>query len=113
MVVKKRYVPKRGDIVWIDLDPSRGHEQKGKRPAIVLSPENYNRAAGLSLMCPITSHQKGYPFEIVLKVGTVSGVILTDQLRSLDWKERHAEKAGQASAATISEVLKKLQLLLA
>ncbi len=107
-----KYIPKRGDVIWIDFDPTKGHEQKGKRPALVLSPESYNRTAGLILVCPITSRAKGYPFEVSIKITKVTGVVLSDQVRSLDWKERHAEKVGQASTMTVHEIQKKLQLLL-
>src|SRR5438552_10794224 len=89
---KPSYVPARGDAVWISLDPQAGHEQAGRRPALVLSPSSYNRKAGLALMCPITSHAKGYPFEVAVPADlAVTGVILADQIKSLDWRIRHAE----------------------
>ena len=79
------YVPRRGDLVWLSFDPQAGHEQAGRRPAFVLSPEAYNRKTGLFLACPVTSKEKGYPFEVSLPSGLqVSGVILADQLKSLD-----------------------------
>ena len=84
----KEYIPDRGDIVWINFNPTRGSEQKGKRPAIVISPKSYNSVSGLVLLCPITSQTKGYPFEVNVKTKDISGVILTDQIRNIDWKER-------------------------
>ena len=88
------YVPERGDIVWITFNPQAGHEQAGRRPAVVLSPKAYNGKVGLALLCPITSQIKGYPFEVALPEGLpVGGVILSDQVKNLDWKARNAEKA--------------------
>src|SRR5436190_22112077 len=96
------YVPRRGDLVWLSFDPQAGHEQAGRRPAFVLSPDTYNRKTGLFLACPITSKVKGYPFEVALPSGlVVSGVILADQIKSLDWKARKAEFA----AATGDDVI--------
>jgi mRNA interferase MazF len=86
-------VPDRGDAIWITLDPQAGHEQAGRRPALVLSPASYNEKVGLALLCPITSQVKGYPFEVPIPAGlTVSGVILADQVKSLDWRVRRAER---------------------
>lgn len=100
------YVPRRGDLVWLTFDPQAGHEQAGRRPAFVLSPEPYNRKTGLFLACPVTSKVKGYPFEVPLAAGLpVSGVILADQIKSLDWKVRKAEYAGETSDPVIEEVL--------
>ena len=100
------YVPRRGDLVWLTFDPQAGHEQAGRRPAFVLSPETYNRKTGLFLACPITSKVKGYPFEVPLPAGLlVSGVILTDQIKSLDWKARKAEFAAATSNVVIQDVL--------
>jgi mRNA interferase MazF len=106
-------VPERGDAVWISLDPQAGHEQAGRRPALVLSPSSYNRKAELALVCPITNQAKGYPFEVAVPEGlAVSGVILADQVKSLDWRERHAEFMGRMPEQTIIEVLEKLKTLL-
>jgi mRNA interferase MazF len=100
------YVPRRGDLVWLSFDPQAGHEQAGRRPAFVLSPETYNRKAGLFLACPVTSKVKGYPFEVVLPDGSdVSGVILADQVKSLDWKARRAEFAGTTTKDVVEDVL--------
>ena len=101
-----RYVPKRGDLIWLSSDPEAGHEQAGRRPAFVLSPEAYNRKTGLLLACPVTSRIKGYPFEVRLPAGLdVSGVVLTDQIKSLDWKARKAEFAGRTTEAIVQDVV--------
>jgi mRNA interferase MazF len=111
--VKKTYAPARGDLVWLDMHPQAGHEQAGRRPAIVLSPEAYNRKVGLALCCPITSHAKDYPFEVALPTGLpVSGVILSDQIKNLDWKSRKAKHIGRVDEQTILEVLQKIRVLL-
>ncbi len=100
------YVPKRGEVVWLTSDPQAGHEQAGRRPAFVLSPEAYNRKTGLFLACPVTSKIKGYPFEVALPTGLpVSGAILVDQIKSLDWKARRAEFAAATPAAISEEVV--------
>ena len=89
---KPAYVPKRGDAVWLDFDPQVGREQAGRRPAVVLSPASYNAKAGLAMVCPVTSRVKGYPFEEPLPPGLpIQGVVLCDQVRSLDWQSRRAE----------------------
>lgn len=107
------YVPNRGDIVWLDFDPQAGREQAGRRPAFVLSPERYNRTVGLAVLCPVTSRVKGYPFEVALPGGLgVSGVVLADQVRSLDWRRRRAEFAAEAPAETTEEVRQKVLALL-
>lgn len=100
------YVPRRGDLVWLTFDPQAGHEQAGRRPAFVLSPETYNRKTGLFLACPITSKIKGYPFEVPLPAGLpVAGVILADQIKSLDWKARKAELAAPTPKPVAEDVL--------
>lgn len=97
------FVPERGDIVWLSVDPQAGHEQAGRRPAAVVSPASYNRLLGLALFCPITSRQKGYLWEIALPEGLpVSGFILSDQVRSLDWRARRAEWIARLDPATTS-----------
>jgi mRNA interferase MazF len=107
------YIPQCGDVIWITLDPQAGHEQAGRRPAIVLSPGAYNGKAGLVLLCPITSQVKGYPFEVRIPAGLpVRGVILADQVKSLDWKARQAEWMCMLPPDVTTEVLAKLSLLL-
>lgn len=109
----RRYIPDRGDVVWLQFTPQAGHEQAGHRPALVLSPASYNRRSGLMLCCPITSRVKGYPFEVALGGGQVlAGVVLADQVKSLDWKARKASKKGRASSQVMAETLSKLQTLL-
>jgi len=111
--VIRAYVPGGGDLVWLSFDPQAGHEQSGRRPALVLSPASYNQRSGLALVCPITSRVKGYPFEVSLPQGSkLSGVILADQLRSLDWRARRAERAGRVPREVMSEVLARLAALL-
>ncbi len=106
-------MPDAGDLVWLSFDPQRGREQSGRRPALVLSPLTYNAKSSLALVCPVTSHVKGYPFEVPLPPGLpVTGVVLADQLKSLDWKERRAELAGRVPAEILSEVLARLMPLL-
>jgi mRNA interferase MazF len=106
-------VPDSGDIVWMALDPALGHEQKGRRPVLVLSPASYNGKVGLAICCPVTGQIKGYPFEVVLPAGLpVRGVILADQLRSLDWRSRQAEIACTLPRATVSEVMDRIAVLL-
>jgi mRNA interferase MazF len=106
------YVPERGDAIWITLNPQAGHEQAGRRPAVVLSPAAYNGRVGLAILCPITSQIKGYPFEVVLPPGlAVTGAVLSDQVKSLDWRARTAALICALPAATIAEVLQKLNTL--
>ena len=107
------YVPRRGDLVWISLDPRLGQEQSGRRPAVVLSPESYNAKVGLALFCPVTSQIKGYPWEVVLPGGlAISGAVLSDQVKSLDWRSRRAEFAGALPDSAIREILGKLEALI-
>ncbi len=106
------YAPDRGDLVWLEFNPQAGHEQAGRRPALVISPGVYNRRVGLALFCPVTSQVKGYPFEVALPPGLpVSGVVLSDQVKSLDWRARRARRIAKASAAVTDEVLGKLSTL--
>jgi mRNA interferase MazF len=113
MVSRKGSAPDQGDVVWLNHDPQAGHEQAGHRPALVLSPKAYNAATGLMLCCPVTSQVKGYPFEVQLVgVKGLKGVVLSDQLRSLDWEARGAERAGRAADDVVSDVLAKLKVLL-
>ena len=109
----KEFIPDRGDLIWLTFNPQTGHEQAGRRPAIVLSPKGYNDKTSLSLVCPITSQVKGYPFEISIPQGVpIQGVILSDQIRSLDWRSRQAEWASSLPEETILKVLDRLKILL-
>ena len=106
------YAPKRGEVVWLEFNPQTGHEQAGRRPALVVSPEAYNRKVGLALMCPITNRVKGYPYEVLLPSGLeVSGAILSDQVKSLDWRARRARTICDAPVEVTEEVLAKLRTL--
>ena len=107
------YIPNRGDIVWITFNPQAGHEQAGRRPALVLSPAAYNGKVGLAILCPITSQIKDYPFEVLIPEGLkLGGAILSDQIKSLDWKVRQAEFVCKLPSLTLSEVLQKLGTLI-
>lgn len=107
--MKAAFAPDAGDFVWLTFDPQTGHEQAGRRPALVLSPKIYNVRSGLALVCPITSQIKGYPFEVIAPAGTgATGVILADQLKSVDWKARHAEFFGRCSHQALEELRAKL-----
>jgi mRNA interferase MazF len=113
VVKRSGYVPDRGDLVWLSLTPQAGHEQAGRRPALVLSPAAYNGKVGLVLLCPVTSQVKGYPFEVPLPAGgVVGGVVLSDQLKSLDWRARRIEFAGSTPPEVVGDVLGKLATLL-
>jgi mRNA interferase MazF len=99
--------------VWISLNPQAGHEQAGRRPAVVISPQNYNGKVGLAILCPITNQIKGYPFEVLIPDGLpVEGAILSDQIKSLDWRARNAELICTLPTEVISEVLQNLSTLL-
>lgn len=111
MVAKRGYIPERGDIVWLDFNPVRGHEQDGRRPALIVSPEKYNARSGLALVCPVTSQVKGYPFEVEFKIKPVQGVILADQIRSIDWRQRCIEKVGAVSETVLTEVQRYVKKL--
>lgn len=107
------YVPDRGDAIWLNFDPQAGHEHAGHRPALVLSPASYNEAAGLALLCPITNTVRGYPFEVSLEAASeVSGVVLADQVKSLDWKTRKAKHIETVPASITAEAIAKVQSLL-
>ncbi len=109
----KRRFPERGDAVWIDLNPQAGHEQRGRRPALVLSPWAYNAKVGLALLCPITAQLKGYPFEVRIPEGLrIGGVVLSDHVKSLDWKARNAQFICALPNEVLGEVLAKLNALL-
>ncbi|HZU38847.1 MAG TPA: endoribonuclease MazF [Gemmataceae bacterium] len=110
---KAAYVPERGDAIWITLDPQAGHEQAGRRPALVLSPSAYNGRVGLALLCPITNQAKGYPFEVPIPAGSpVTGVVGADQVKSLDWRARKARSIGAVPEEVVTQVVQRLQALL-
>jgi len=107
------FVPDGGELIWLTFDPQAGHEQAGRRPALVLSPKSYNQKSGLALVCPVTSRIKGYPFEVPVPAGCpVGGVILADQVKSVDWKARHTERISRVPPSTLNEVLARLAPLL-
>ena len=105
------YVPNAGDLVWLHFDPQAGHEQAGHRPALVLTPARYNGLRGMMICCPITSRIKKYPFEVVVSHDPPSAV-LADQVKSLDWRERKAERKGKVDAHVLAEVQAKIRALL-
>ena len=116
MVAKsqKNYIPDQGDLVWLEFNPQAGHEQAGLRPALVVSPASYNGAVGLALICPITSKIKGYPFEVLLpKKLKINGAILSDQIKSLDWRVRKAKFISKAPAEIVNEVIEKIHAIIA
>jgi len=107
------YVPARGDLVWLRFNPQAGHEQAGHRPALVISPGSYNRRVGLAVCCPVTSRVKGYPFEVLLPQGLgVDGAVLSDQVKSLDWRARKARRIGSVPADVLQETVGKIVALL-
>ncbi len=105
------YIPDSGDVVWLEFDPQAGHEQAGRRPAVVLSPASYNGRVGMMLCCPTTTRIKGYPFEVAL-AGTPPSVVLADQVKSLDWRARKATRKGRVGAAELAELRAKLAALI-
>jgi mRNA interferase MazF len=107
------YIPECGDVVWISFSPQKGHEQSGQRPAFVLTPKSYNNKTNLALLCPITSKVKGYPFEVLLPLNAkTEGVILADQIKSLDWRERQASFVEHLPPDILIEVQQKIKTLL-
>lgn len=107
------YVPDRGDVVWLNFTPQAGHEQAGHRAALVLSPVTYNGKTGLMLCCPITNQVKSYPFEVNLgNIAGVRGVVLADQVKSLDWRARQVRKKGKAPKDVVEQTLRRILMLL-
>lgn len=106
------YIPSRGDVVWLNFTPQAGHEQMGTRPALVLSPEKYNKKTGLAVCCPITSNVKGYPFEVNISGKKISGVVLSDHLKNLDWKVRKAKFIEKASKEIVEQCSMKISALI-
>ena len=112
-MVSAPYVPGRGDIVWLNFNPQAGHEQAGRRPALVLSPRSYNDRTGQALLCPVTAAAKGYPFEVPLpQGGDITGVVLSDHIKSLDWRARDAGLATQTTPRVVEQVLDMIGTLL-
>ena len=107
-----RYIPEEGDIVWLEFDPQAGHEQAGHRPAVVLSRKAYNQKTGLAIFCPITSRIKGYPFEVNVDGKKISGAVLSDQVKSLDWKARRAKLIEKLDDEALAEVVAKLSSII-
>lgn len=108
----RRYVPDASDVVWLEFDPQAGHEQAGHRPALVISPASYNGKAGLMVCCPMTTRIKGHPFEVLTDVDGVASAVLSDQVKSLDWKVRRARKKGSVPADVMVHVRAKIKALL-
>jgi len=106
------YIPERGDIVWVDFNLQQGKEQTKRRPAIILSAKLYNKASGLCILCPISSKQKGYPFEVNIEEKKVEGVILSDQIKSFDWQQRKATFICKAPKKIMNECLEKIKVLI-
>ena len=112
-MVARAYFPDAGDLIWLDFTPQAGREQAGRRPAVVLSPRTYNEKTSLAVVCPITSHAKGYPFEVSVPAGQrIGGVILSDHLKNLDWRQRQAQKAGKIPRAILEQVRSRIATLL-
>lgn len=106
------YIPKRGDVVWLNFTPQAGHEQMGTRPALILTPEKYNRKTGLAVCCPITSNVKGYPFEVTISGKKINGAVLSDHLKNLDWKVRKAKFIEKASKEVLEQCSMKISALI-
>jgi len=112
-MVEREYVPDAGDLVWLDFTPQAGREQGGRRPAVALSPHAYNEKTSLGVFCPVTSHAKGYPFEVAIPPGTsVTGVILVDHLKSLDWRQRQARRVGKIPSDILEQIRDRLAAFL-
>lgn len=105
------YVPAPGDIVALNFDPEAGHEQAGHRPAVVLSPSGYNGKTGLMLCCPMTTQIKNYPFEIPI-VGNPKSVVLSDQVKSLDWRSRQAKFKGKITREELTKIRQRASALI-
>ncbi len=112
MVRSTMFIPSAQDIVWLEFDPQKGRETQKSRPALIISPQEYNARVGLSLCLPITSKIKGYPFEVILQEEKIAGAVLCDQIRSLDWKARNAEFITKCGDNIFTEVLEKIKILI-
>lgn len=111
-MASRAYVPESGDVVWLAFDPQAGHEQAGHRPALVISPASYNAKTGLMVCCPMTTKVKGHPFEVVFETAGTLSAVLSDQVKSLDWKIRKAKKKAVAPATVMTHVRAKIKALL-
>jgi len=111
-MVKENYTPERGDIIWLNFTPGSGHDQKGKIPAIVMSPKEYNEKTGLGLFCPITSNIKNYPFEVKIENDKINGVVLADKIKSLDWKTGKIEFIAKETSDKVNDIIDKISVLL-
>jgi mRNA interferase MazF len=112
LVKRKKFFPDRGDIVWLNFTPQAGHEQLGRRPALVLTPKDYNSKTNLAVFCPITSKVKGYPFEVLIKGRKINGAILSDQVKNLDWNIRDAEYIESIDKIILKEVEENIKILI-
>lgn len=110
--MSRTYVPDRGDIVWLDFNPQAGHEQKGRRPALTVSHREYNGKVGLGLFCPIARNIKGYPFEVAVTGKTISGCVLADQVKSLDWTVRDVEYVEKLDDEKLDDVIANIVVLM-
>ena len=108
----RAYVPDTGQVVWLEFDPQAGNAQAGHRPALVLSPASYNAKTNLMVCCPLSTKIRGHPFEVITQVDGVDCAVLSDQVKSLDWRIRHAKKKGSVSAEVMLHVRAKLKALL-
>ena len=108
----RAYVPDASDVVWLEFDPQAGHEQAGHRPALVISPASYNGKSGLMICCPISTKIKGHPFEVITAVDGIDCAVLSDRVKSLDWKIRRAKKKTEVSADVMLHVRAKMKALL-
>ncbi len=106
------YIPDRGDVVWVTFDPQAGKEQSGHRPALVLSNKEYNKRIGLAILCPISSREKGYPFEVKIKTKDILGVVLSDHVKNFDWRERKVKFIAKAPVAVIENVISLINTIL-
>ncbi len=106
------YIPERGHIVWLNFNPQIGHEQKGRRPALVISHKAYNEKVGLAVFCPITSQTKGYPFEVIIDLKRIKGAVLSDHVKNLDWKLRDIEYIERIDSDTLDSVIEKISVLI-
>jgi len=111
-MVARNFVPDTGDVVWLEFDPQAGHEQAGHRPALVISPARYNDKAGLMVCCPMSTKIKGHSFEVITEVDGIASAILSDQIKSLDWRSRRAKKKGIVPPHVMTDVRAKIKALL-